>query len=123
MKKKILLFLVLTVLAVLMLAVSVSAVSYTYNDADGNELYSYDYDTSSYIISNKAGVGFAKEDANGNALTWYITDKVDDGSGNITYTVAPALTLPVDGDETSVVAAQLMLVAHIHTLLPLKQAM
>ena len=104
MKKKLFLFLALTVLAVLMLAVSVSAASYKYKDADGNELYSYDYDTSSCIISNKAGVGFAKEDANGNALTWYITNTVDDGNGNMTYTVAPALTLPVDGDNTSVVA-------------------
>ena len=98
MKKKIFLTFIVVCLFVCVFAISGSAVTYTYNDANGNKLYGYDYNTTTFLISNKTGDGFAKVDANGNALTWYITETQTDADGNKTITVASALTLAVEGD-------------------------
>lgn len=106
MKKKLLLTLAIVSILVCALALSVSAINYTYKDTETQEtLFSYTYENEQ--ISNTSGVGFAKEDANGNALTWYITGTETDADGNVTYTVAKALTLPVEGDTTSLVAGSI----------------
>ena len=111
MKKKILLTLLIVSVLVCVFAISISAVTYTYKDADGNTLFSYNYDTvteinkdkygansSAWIASNKQGVGFAKEDADGNELTWYITNTETDEAGNKTFTVASLKTMGEAGD-------------------------
>ena len=107
MKKKFFLTFIVVCLFVCVFAISGSAVTYTYNDANGNKLYGYDYNTTTFLISNKTGDGFAKVDANGNALTWYITETQTDADGNKTITVASALTLAVEGDTTNVVAGSI----------------
>ena len=97
MKKKILLTLLIVSALACLFTISISAAT-IYNDAEGNELYSYDYDTSSYIISNKQGDGFAKTDSDGNALTWYITATETDANGNTVHTVASLKTLGEAGN-------------------------
>ncbi len=99
MKKRLLLLTVLVVALVALLAISASAAT-IYKDAEGNTLYSYDYDTSTFLISNKQGVGFAKADAQGNALTWYITATATEGSDTV-YTVASLITLGEAGSINS----------------------
>ncbi|MBE6664168.1 MAG: leucine-rich repeat domain-containing protein [Ruminococcaceae bacterium] len=102
MKKKILFTLLLAACFVCLLIVSVGAVTYTYNDADGNMLFSFDYETTAtnyggtpnaFIASNKQGNGFDKVDAQGNELTWYITNSQTDDAGNKTFTVASLKTV------------------------------
>ena len=102
MKKKILFTFLLAACFVCLLIVSVGAVTYTYNDADGNVLFSFDYETTAtnyggtptaFIASNKQGNGFAKVDAQGNELTWYITNSQADDAGNKTFTVASLKTV------------------------------
>ena len=99
MKKKILLTLLIVSALVCLFAISVSAITYTYNDTNGNTLFSFDYenpnwkDQTGYVASNKQGVGFAKVDDDGDALTWYITDTATDDAGNKTFTVTSLKTL------------------------------
>ncbi len=91
MKKRLLFLTVLVVALIAVFAISAGAAT-IYKDAEGNTLYSYDYDTSTFLISNKQGEGFAKTDAQGNALTWYITATATEGSDTV-HTVASLITL------------------------------
>ena len=91
MKKKLLLLTVLVMAFVCLFVVSASAKT-IYKDTEGNTLYSYDYDTATYLISNKQGAGFAKTDADGNHLTWYITATTTEGSDTV-HTVASLKTV------------------------------
>ncbi len=115
MKKKILLTILLVSLLACIFVISASAVTYTYNDESGKFLFSYDYtvttatkenngsngfpsNLSAWVASNKKGDGFAKEDKDGNALTWYIVDTKADDLGNMTYTVKSLKTMGEAGN-------------------------
>ena len=114
MKKKLFLTLLIVSVLVCVFAISISAVTYTYKDENGNMLFSYNYETvtaadfsrdkgfgsnsSAWIASNKQGIGFAKEDAEGNELTWYITNTETDDAGNKTFTVASLKTMGEAGN-------------------------
>ncbi len=122
MKKKILLISLMVAMLVCLFAVSVSArtdyreeQTYNYYDTNGNLLYSattiYAIDSDSNykgkyryeVIIRESGEGFAKFDANGTPLTWYVTsdDAKDqkigsasaetDGVINITVTSTPTI--------------------------------
>ena len=102
MKKKLLLTLLIVSVLVCVFAISISAVTYTYKDENGNVLFSFDYETTAtnyggtpnaFIASNKQGNGFDKVDAQGNELTWYITNSQTDDAGNKTFTVASLKTV------------------------------
>ena len=88
MKKKALIIF-LTVAFVLLLAIGVSA-STIYKDAEGNTLFSYEMDANSIITSYEGE--FPKVDADGNALTWYVTATATEG-GNTVKTVNSILTV------------------------------
>ncbi|MBO5356369.1 MAG: leucine-rich repeat protein, partial [Clostridia bacterium] len=89
MKKKILLMLTMMALLACVFVISVSA-TYIYRDRDGNELFRYDADNSQIITSYEGS--FSKTDAQGNALTWYVTGTSSE-NGNTIKTVASVLTL------------------------------
>ena len=89
MKKKILLMLTMMALLACVFVISVSA-TYIYRDRDGNELFRYDADNSQIITSYEGS--FPKTDAQGNALTWYVTGTSSE-NGNTIKTVASVLTL------------------------------
>lgn len=102
MKKKLFLTLLIVSVLVCVFAISISAVTYTYKDENGNVLFSFDYETTTtnyggtpnaFIASNKQGNGFDKVDAQGNELTWYITNSQTDDAGNKTFTVASLKTV------------------------------
>ena len=102
MKKKLFLTLLIVSVFVCVFAISISAVTYTYKDENGNVLFSFDYETTAtnyggtpnaFIASNKQGNGFDKVDAQGNELTWYITNSQTDDAGNKTFTVASLKTV------------------------------
>ena len=102
MKKKLFLTLLIVSVLVCVFAISISAVTYTYKDENGNVLFSFDYETTAtnyggtpnaFIASNKQGNGFDKVDAQGNELTWYITNSQTDDAGNKTFTVASLKTV------------------------------
>lgn len=115
MKKKILFTILLVSLLACIFVISASAVTYTYNDENGKFLFSYDYtvttatrennsgngypsNPNAWAASNKNGDGFAKEDKDGNALTWYIVDTKADDSGNMTFTVKSLKTMGEAGN-------------------------
>ncbi len=89
MKKKILLSVFVFALFLFVLVLGVSATT-IYKDADGNELFRYEMDENN-IISTYEGE-FPKVDAQGNALTWYVTATSTEG-GNTVKTVAFFKTL------------------------------
>ena len=88
MKKKSLIAL-LIIAFVLLLAVGVSA-STIYKDTEGNTLFSFEANANNIITSYEGE--FPKVDAQGNALTWYVTSTVTEGA-NTVKTVASVLTL------------------------------
>ena len=88
MKKKILLMLTIFTLLMCVFAISVSA-TYIYKDTEGNELFSCELDSSSIITTYEGE--FPKVDAQGNALTWYVTGTTNE-NGNTIKTVASVLT-------------------------------
>ena len=92
MKRKLLLITLMIALFVMVLAVSASATT-IYKDQEGTELFTCElYQTrhiDSYEIKNG---GFAKTDANGNALTWYLVSTETDESGNTIKNVASMKT-------------------------------
>ncbi len=73
-------------------AICVSA-STVYKDAEGNTLFTFEANDSKVITSYEGQ--FPKTDANGNALTWYVTSTTTE-NGNTVKTVASVLTT----DET-----------------------
>ena len=79
MKKKILLMLTMMALLACVFVISVSA-TYIYRDRDGNELFRYDADNSQIITSYEGS--FPKTDAQGNALTWYVTGTSSENGNN-----------------------------------------
>ena len=89
MKRKIFLILAMVMLLACVFVISASAAS-IYRDQDGNELFSYEADSSSIITSYTGS--FPKTDAQGNALTWYVTGTSTE-NGNTIKTVASVLTL------------------------------
>ncbi len=88
MKKKILLVLSMMVLLVCLLAICANADT-IYKDADGNEVFRYQTDDSG-VITTISGE-FAKTNANGEALTWYVTATVTEGEDTV-KTVASFVT-------------------------------
>lgn len=94
MKKRILLFVLLTISLSIFLAIGVGAKT-IYNDIDGNEMFSYEQDENIVITSYKGS--FPKTDAQGNALTWYITS-TSTVDGNTVHTVASLKTLGEAGN-------------------------
>ena len=89
MQKKILLMLTIFTLLMCVFAISVSA-TYIYKDTEGNELFSCELDSSSIITTYEGE--FPKVDAQGNALTWYVTGTTNE-NGNTIKTVTSILTL------------------------------
>lgn len=94
MKKKILFSLILTVLLTCLFVVGVSAAT-IYKDANGTELFRYVDENNDYVFESYQGA-FPKVDANGNALTWYITAEANEGT-DIVRTVASFITLDTTG--------------------------
>ena len=88
MKRKILTVSLMIALVIFALAISISA-STIYKDADGNTLFTYEANDSKVITSFEGE--FPKTDANGNALTWYVTATTTE-NGNTVKTVASVLT-------------------------------
>lgn len=89
MKKKLFLLMIMVVALACVLVIGASA-STIYKDTDGNQLFSYEADSSSIITSYTGS--FPKTDAQGNALTWYVTATSSE-NGNTIKTVASVLTL------------------------------
>ena len=89
MKKKILLVSFIVALFVCLFAISISATTYNYYEneiSEDNKLYTIEAsfgtkNTRFELISSAEGEGFAKTDADGNALTWYV---VSDDLGETT---------------------------------------
>ncbi len=113
MKKKILMTCLMVMLFTLALALFTSASTFIYKDAQGNEVYRYETEaeTVAYVESSsnktkacehlKSKEGeFARADANGVPLTWYITDTTTDEQGNTVYTVACVPTLQTEGYDS-----------------------
>lgn len=88
MKRKILTVSLMIALVIFVLAISISA-STIYKDADGNTLFTYEANDSKVITSFEGE--FPRTDANGNALTWYVTATTTE-NGNTIKTVASVLT-------------------------------
>ncbi|MBQ8146414.1 MAG: leucine-rich repeat protein [Clostridia bacterium] len=84
MKKKLFFTLIFVLSLLLGLAIIANAEN-IYKDTQGNELFRYELVNS--IITNETGIGFAKEDENGDALIWYVTSTATDESSNTVYTV------------------------------------
>ena len=80
MKKKILLILAMVAMMVCVLAIGINA-STIYRNDDGEELFSYEVDSNNIITSYEGA--FPKEDASGNALTWYVTATTAEGNNTI----------------------------------------
>lgn len=105
MKKKILFSLILTVLLTCLFVVGVSAAT-IYKDANGTEMFRYEtyadsdevatalgYKNDKFIGTIKSYSGsFPKTDAEGNAITWYVTGTSEDADGNTIKTVASFIT-------------------------------
>ena len=89
MKKKIFLISFMVALFVCLFAISISATTYNYYEneiSEDNKLYTIEAsfgtkNTRFELISSTTGEGFAKTDANGNSLTWYV---VSDDLGETT---------------------------------------
>ena len=92
MKKKILLVLAIASLLVCIFAISVSA-STIYKDSEGNQIFSYETNTDNVITSYEGS--FPKEDADGNALTWYVTGTKTEGNDTV-KTVISFVTTDTD---------------------------
>ena len=97
MKRKILLFAILTAVLSVFLAIGVGAKT-IYKDASGNTLFSYEgaNDNGKITITSYEG-SFPKTDAQGNELTWYITATTTEGN-NTVHTVASLKTLGEAGN-------------------------
>ena len=92
MKRKFLLTAAMVALFVCLLAVSVSAAAYYY-DADGSStepIFQCEINEGKVITSYSGS--FAKTNANGEALAWYITDTKTLENGDINYTVKSFVT-------------------------------
>lgn len=102
MKRKLFIFLAIVAFAICVFALAVGA-STIYKDAQGNTLFSFEMDSSNIITIYEGA--FPKTDADGNALTWYVTATAKDGN-NTVKTVDSVLTLDenyaslVDGKYT-----------------------
>ncbi len=88
MKKRLLLVLSMMVLLVCLFAICVSADT-IYKDAEGNEIFRYQTNESGYVTTTSGE--FAKTNANGEALTWYVTTTTTEGSDTV-KTVASFVT-------------------------------
>lgn len=95
MKKKILLLSVAVIVLSVALAICVGAAT-IYRDSDGNELFRFEMNASNVITTYQGE--FPKTDAEGNALTWYVTGTVAEGN-NTVKTVASVLTLDENHSE------------------------
>ncbi len=103
MKKKILMISLLVVMFVCLFAISVGATTYNYYEnevAEDNKLYSIEASFSTKntrfeLISSITGEGFAKTDANGTPLTWYVVSddlgKTTSGVRNIVVKSTPTI--------------------------------
>ena len=89
MKKRILLTLLLAMATALLLALAVGATT-IYKDAEGKVLFSYEMNENNIITAYEGA--FPKTDAQGNALTWYVTATATEG-GNTVKTVSSVLTM------------------------------
>ena len=89
MKKRLLLMLALTVVLACAFALSISAAT-IYKDTNGNTMFSFEMDKNSVITTYEGE--FPKTDSEGNALTWYVTSTVTEGSDTV-KTVNCVLTL------------------------------
>lgn len=90
MKKKLLLLSLMVLLVACALAVVASAAT-VYKDSQGNEMFSYEMDSSNIITSYSGS--FPKTDSLGNELTWYVTSSSNDANGNTVKTVACVKTM------------------------------
>ena len=103
MKKKILLISLMVFILACVFAISISATTYNYYEnkiAEDNKLYSLEAsfgskNTRFELISSITGEGFAKTDANGNALTWYV---VSDDLGETVRNIVVKSTPTIGGD-------------------------
>ena len=75
MKKKVLLFLLASVLFVFIFAFCVNA-DYIYKTESGEEIFRFTMDKNN-VIESYSGEGFAKTDGE-NALTWYVSTSTTD---------------------------------------------
>ena len=117
MKKRILLTLIMVITLALVFVISASAATYIYKDAQGNEVYRYvtEVETAKYVdnasnktadcdvLKSKSGE-FARADANGNSLTWYITATTTDAEGNtatLSYSEGKTVTTDNNGNQTT----------------------
>ena len=111
--KKLLLAIFTAVILIGVLTIGVSAATHVYNDENGNEIYRYEAVSEQVSIVDGGGTvkhnterlgqksgGFSKTDANGNALTWYVSSETKDASGNVTYTVKCLPTLQTEGYDS-----------------------
>ena len=111
--KKFLLAVFTAVILLCVFTIGVSAATHVYNDENGNEIYRYEAVSEKITIVDGGGNvthnterlgqksgGFPKTDANGNALTWYVSAETKDSSGNVTYTVKCLPTLQTEGYDS-----------------------
>ena len=88
MKRKFFTACLMIVIMIFVFALCVSA-STVYKDVEGNTLFTFEADDNKVITSYEGQ--FPKTDANGNALTWYVTATATE-NGNTVKTVASVLT-------------------------------
>ena len=103
MKKKILLTAFIVTILISVFAIVASAKTYICVDENTNEeIFRYEIASGDYPITSYSGVGFAKYDSDGNALTWYrkTTETLD--SGEVKYTVAAQKTRDIISDDDGI---------------------
>ena len=106
MKRKLLLTLFMAVMLVCALAICVSATTYNYYEDEVNEankLYSIEAsfgakNTRFELISSITGEGFAKADAQGTPLTWYVVEDDLDSDGDGVRNIVVKSTPTLNGD-------------------------